>query len=101
MKAVKSDLFVAFQESDGYLFDSRATLKKRIQTRTGDPVEYKLANDIHCLAYVLDGAAWDDLREVVYIPKANRRANLQSAANMSVCVFSFADIEELKRTSSH
>ena len=65
MEAVNSDIFVTIQESDGYPFDSRATLKKRIQIRTGDSVEYKLANDIHCLACVLDGADWDDLREVV------------------------------------
>ena len=75
-------------------------LKKRIQTRTGDSVEYtcKLENDIHCLACVLDGLDWDDLREVVNIPKSNRRAYSQSVVDMSVSVYSFADIEELKRT---
>ena len=74
-------------------------MKKRIKTRTGDVLENKLANDIHCLVCVLGAAEWDDLKDVVNIPKSNRKAaNSQSAADSSIAVYSFADIEELKRT---
>ena len=48
LEAVKLELFGIIQNSDGYPYDSRANLKKRIKTRTGDVVENKLANDIHC-----------------------------------------------------
>ena len=48
LETARSDAFRCVQSSEGYPFDSRASLKKRIQTRSGDSVEYKLANDIYC-----------------------------------------------------
>ena len=60
----RNELFKYIRTSEGYPFDARASLKKRVHTRNGNSAEYKLANGLYCLSLVPDGAEWEDLREV-------------------------------------
>ena len=81
-----------------YHFDSWASLKKRIQTRSGDSIEYKLANDIYCLVCVLDGADWDDVREVLNIPRSSKRSQSQSNLDSSFYAYPLVELDQLRRS---
>ena len=98
LDCARSEIFECIKATDGYPYDSRASLKKRIQTRTGDSVEYKLAQDLYCLSLVLDGADWDDLRDVVTIPRPTRKSTSQAAVDSSFQTYNISDLESLKRT---
>ncbi|MEW8548092.1 MAG: hypothetical protein AB2693_31705, partial [Candidatus Thiodiazotropha sp.] len=101
LEAARSDIFACIKESEGFPFDLRSYLKKRIHTRSGDSVEYKLAHDIYCLAGVLDGADWDDLREVINIPRPSKKLPSQQSQPVQESSFSAypaIDLDQLKRT---
>ena len=96
LDSVRTNILGCIQQTDGYPFDSRASLKKRIDTRKGDSVEYKLAQDIYCLSSVLDGADWDDLRDVLNISRP-KKSQSQAAADISFQAINITEMEILKR----
>ena len=83
------------QQADGYPFSLSARWKKRIQTRTGDRIEYKLAQDIYCLSSVLSGADWDDLRDVLNIQR-QKKSKSQSACDVSFQTLNITELEHIK-----
>lgn len=98
LDGARMDILDCIKQTDGYPFDSRASLKKRIQTRTGDSVEYKLAQDIYCLSSVLDGADWDDLRDVLNISRrpSTKKSQSQGAGDVSFQAVKLTEMEQLK-----
>ena len=97
----RTELFSYIQNSEGYPYDSRSSLKRRIKTRTGDSIEYKLAQDLHCLSTVLDGAAWEDLKEVVSIPRMSKKhSSSQADVDASFQAYNITDMENMKQTIS-
>ena len=98
LESVRLDLVECLQQTEGYPFDSRACLKTRKQMRTGDRVEYKLAQDTYILASVIDGAEWDDLREVLNIPRPSKKSQSQSALDVSFQATNITELELLKKT---
>ena len=96
LDTARCDIFDCIKDAADYPFDSRAALKKRIQTRSGDSVENKLAADVYCLTLVLDGADWDDLRDVINIPKPTKKS--QSANDSTYCAYPYADFDLLKHS---
>lgn len=92
---VRMKIIKCIQQTDGYPFSTRASSKKRLKTRSGDSVEYKLAQDIHCLSSVLDGADWDDLRDVLNIPRT-KKSKSQSACDVSFQSVNKTEIEQPK-----
>ena len=97
LESVRLDLVECLQQTEGYPFDSRACLKTRKQMRTGDRVEYKLAQDTYILASVIDGAEWDDLREVLDIPRPSKKSQSQSALDVSFQATNITELELLKK----
>ena len=95
LERVRMVVLECIQQSDGYPFSLSASLKKRLQTRTGDSVEYKLAQDVYCLSSVLDGADWDDLRDVLNIPPPKKSIS-QSACDVSFQAMNITEFEQLK-----
>ena len=94
LEMARCDIYGCIKDSDDYPFDSRAALKKRIHTRSGDSVESKLSADLHTLVLVLDGADWEDLRDVINIPKPTKKS--QSAIDATFSAYPTADIDLLK-----
>ena len=94
LEMARCDIYGCIKDSDEYPFDSRAALKKRIQTRSGDSVESKLSADLHTIVLVLDGADWEDLRDVINIPKPAKKS--QSAIDATFSAYPTADIDLLK-----
>ena len=97
LENARIELFCCVQNTEGYPYDMRAPLKKRIQTRNGDSIEYKLAQDLYCLSLVLDGAEWEDLKEVITIPRP-KKSSSQVPADTSFQAYNISDLENLKKT---
>ena len=95
LERVRMVVLECIQQSDGYPFSLSASLKKRLQTRTGDSAEYKLAQDVYCLSSVLDGADWDDLRDVLNIPRP-KKSKSQSVCDVSFQAMNITEFEQLK-----
>ncbi|MEW8561695.1 MAG: hypothetical protein AB2541_06300, partial [Candidatus Thiodiazotropha sp.] len=98
LEAARYDIFECIKAVDGYPYDSRANLKRRIQTRSGSSIEYKLAQDLHCLSSVLEGADWSDLSEVINIPRTSKKSQSQADMDYSFQAYNVTDVEILKRT---
>lgn len=96
LEIARSEVFSCIKNSEGYPFDSRASLKKRINTHTGDSIENKLAYDLYCLSSVLDGADWGELHEVINVPKPTKKS--QSSHEASFCAYPSIDLDQLKRS---
>ena len=96
LESARVELFSSVQNTKGYPYDLRESLKKRIQTRTGDSIEYKLAEDLYCLSRVLDGAEWEDLKEVITIPRP-KKSSSQVSADTSFQAYNICDLENLKK----
>lgn len=95
LDGARLDLFDCIKAS--VPFDPKTSLKKRIQTRTGDSLEYKLTHDVNCLSLVLDGADWKELRKVVNVPRSNEKSSSQVNLNSSFQAFNITEIEKLKK----
>ena len=95
LESTRVELFSSVQNTEGYPYDLRAPLKKRIQTRTGDSIEYKLAQDLFCLSLVLDGAEWEDLKEVFTIPRP-KKSSSQVPADTSFQAYNISDFEKFE-----
>ena len=98
LENIRLDLLECLQRADGYPFDSKACLKTRKQMRTGDSVEYKLAQDIYYLTSVLDGAEWDDLRDVLNVPRPSKKSQSQSVMDASFQATNITEMELLRKT---
>ena len=98
LEDARIEILNCIQNTDGYPYGLRATLKKRIQTRTGDSIEYKLAQDLYCLSLVLDGVEWDDLKEVVNVSRSKKSSS--QAPETSFQAYKFSDLENLKKSVS-
>ena len=92
LESARDELFSSVQITEGYPNDLRASLKKRIQTRTGDSIEYKLAQDLYCPSLVLDGAEW----EVITIPRPKKSIS-QVSADTSFQAYNICVLENLKK----
>ena len=97
LENVRLDLLERLQQSDGYPFGSKVSLKKRVHTRSGDSVEYKLSQDIYCLVSVVDGADWEDLRPVLNIPRSKKPLSSQNPCDVSFQAVNITEIELLKK----
>ena len=96
LESVRLNVLEHLQRTDGYPFSSKDNLKKRVHTRTGDSIEYKLAQDIYYMSTVLDGADWDDLRTVLNIPRA-KKSQSQNPCDTSFQAINITELEQLKR----
>ena len=96
LESVRLSVFEHLQVLEGYPFDSKASLKKRVHTRTGDSVEYKLAQDIYSLVSVIDGAEWEDVRPVLNLPRS-RKPQPNNSCDISFHAVNITEIELLKQ----
>ena len=79
LKEVRSKLFSALKALEEFPFGPGTELKRRKHTRGGESVAMKLCNDICVLTSVLDGAPFDDLKDLISLGK-------YTSTNDSVCV---------------
>ena len=94
---VRLDLLERLQQSDGYPFGSKVSLNKRVHTRSGDSVEYKLSQDIYCLVSVVDAADWENLRPVLNIPRSKKPLSSQNPCDVSFQAVIITETELLKK----
>ena len=94
LESVRLSVFEHLQVLEGYPFDS--SLKKRVHTRTGDSVEYKLAQDIYSLVSVIDGAEWEDVRPVLNLPRS-RKPHANNSCDISFQAVNITEVELLKQ----
>ena len=100
LENARTELFSCIQNSDGCPDDSRASLKRRIKTRNGDSIEYKLAHDVYFLSTVLDGGDWEDIREMVSVPRSLKKSSSQADCDVSFQAYDITNMENIKRTVS-
>ena len=62
---MRSSLFEHLKETDDFPYGLQCMLKRRVCTRNSDSVAVKLAQDIHTLMSVLEGAEYSDMRELL------------------------------------
>ena len=79
LKEVRSKLFSALKALEEFPYGPGTELKRRKHTRGGESVAIKLCNDICVLTSVLDGAPFDDLKDLISLGK-------YTSTNDSVCV---------------
>jgi len=103
-------LYEAVKASKGYPFQPDIPLIRRRQTRAGDLCR-KLARDIYVLTMILDGAEFDEIREVLsfnsaksslnaslYTPDSNETPEAKSLKKTVECLM--ADIVVMKEASA-
>lgn len=70
LERIRDLVFKTLTSIKEYPYSENVEMKKRKATRRGDSLEYKLASDIHTLTSVLDGASFDDLKDLLSMTKA-------------------------------
>lgn len=70
LERIRDLVFKTLTSIKEYPYSEHVEMKKRKATRRGDSLEYKLASDIHTLTSVLDGASFDDLKDLLSMTKA-------------------------------
>jgi hypothetical protein len=66
-------LFDIVKEFDGFPYDRENELKKRVTTRSGDPVNVKLACDIKILLNVMEGEDFSLLKDIISVTRRSQR----------------------------
>ena len=78
LKNIRSKLFDELKALEEFPFASGNELKRRKKTKIGESVAMKLCYDIHTLTSVLDGAPFEEVKDMISSGK-------YSTANDSVC----------------
>ncbi|MCG8048789.1 MAG: hypothetical protein N0E48_24800 [Candidatus Thiodiazotropha endolucinida] len=82
---MRSSLFEHLKDLDDFPYGLQCMLKRRVATRSGDPVSVKLAYDIHTLMSVFEGADYSDMRELISSGSGkSQRSQSQSLLNETV-----------------
>ncbi|MEW8548007.1 MAG: hypothetical protein AB2693_31265 [Candidatus Thiodiazotropha sp.] len=71
LKAVRNQLFVEVKSLEEFPFSSASELKRRNKPKLGESAALKLGGDIYILASVLEGASFDDLKDLISSTKIN------------------------------
>ena len=79
LEHMRDQLFDRVKELHDFPFGTQCSLKKRVQTRHGDPVAVKLARDVHTVLSVLEGGEVSDLRDLV----SSSRQRMQRSQSIS------------------
>ena len=87
LERTRSMLFDIIREDDDFPFDRDADLKRRLNTKVGDSVAVKLANDIHKLLVVIEGSDYSELRDMISTgtTRGRQRVRLASRTRSSSC----------------
>ena len=65
LEEARSILSHTLRESDDFPFGLQAELKRRVTTRKGDTLVYKLALDIRTLISVLEGEDYSTMKDLI------------------------------------
>ncbi|MES9884070.1 MAG: hypothetical protein ABW185_24765 [Sedimenticola sp.] len=82
LESVRSAMFHYIKGYDEFPYGSSVELKRRVQTRAGDPVVAKLAKDIHCLMAVIEGADYSELSDLMSLSRQVKSSRAASSSQM-------------------
>jgi hypothetical protein len=81
LEELRDMLFTEVRKLHEYPYPSSAELKRRVRRTGGDTVYKKYAGDIYQLVNVLDGGSFDEISNMLSIPKSQSRSEF----NNSMC----------------
>jgi len=73
LEYTRSMLFSTVRDSNDFDLESGCELKRRVANRNGNPLNVKLANDIHSLILVLKGEGLTYLKDIISYPEKGPR----------------------------
>ena len=87
LERTRAMLFDIVREAEDFPYDRDVDLKRRLTTKSGDSVAVKLANDIHKLLVVIEGADYSELRDMISTGtiRGRQRGRLTSFTRSSSC----------------
>ena len=82
LEKTRAMLFDITREADDFPFDRDADLKRRLNTRVGESVSVKLANDIYKLLTVIEGSDYSELRDMISSGVSRGRTRARSISRI-------------------
>ena len=78
LKEFRNTMFVELKALEEFPFPPGSELKRRKQPRIGESAAMKLCSDIYVLTSVLDGAPFEDMKELISMSKYNQETYSQN-----------------------
>ncbi|MES9881490.1 MAG: hypothetical protein ABW185_11475 [Sedimenticola sp.] len=96
LEGTRSSIFDSIKENSDYPFGLQTELKRRVFTRYGDSVAYKLAKDIHVLLSIVDGGSYTDMKEMLSAGRKPRARTGSTNMDHSVIIQDAVQTTEYK-----
>lgn len=82
LETIRADLFQYIKGYDEFPYGASVELKRRVQTRAGDPLVSKLSKDIYCLVSVIEGADYADLTDLMSLSRHGKSTRASSSSHI-------------------
>ncbi len=98
LESIRADLFEYLKGYDEFPYGAGVELKRRVQTRAGDPLVSKLAKDIYTLVSVIEGAEYAELTDLMSLSRHGKSTRSVSSFQTQNTCNCDAEIKSLKDT---